>query len=97
MHEIENDKLFRFHLILMRNFFHLNDLIDHEENVLIQQLNYHRMNSIFDEEQVEYKVHLKLFVIKNSLICVTNESNKRSVVFSIRMRQIDLSDSINQC
>jgi hypothetical protein len=63
MHEIENDKFFRFQLILMRNFFRLNDLIDHEENVLIQRLNYHRMNSFFDEEQVEYKVHLKLFVI----------------------------------
>jgi hypothetical protein len=61
MHEIVNDKMIRFQLILMISFFHLNDSIDLEDDVLSRCLNDHRMNSIFDEELEEYKLYLKLF------------------------------------
>jgi hypothetical protein len=59
MHAIENDKMFQSRLILMINFFRLNDLIDLEDDVLVLLLNYHQMNFAFDEVQVEYRPHLK--------------------------------------
>jgi hypothetical protein len=59
LHEIVNAKLFRFQLILTINFFHLNDLIDLEDDVLILLLNYHQMNSIIDGELEVYKLYLK--------------------------------------
>jgi hypothetical protein len=59
MHEIENDKVFQFQLILMINSFHLNDLIVLEGDVLILCLNYHQMDLLSDGELVEYKLYLK--------------------------------------
>jgi hypothetical protein len=46
----------------MENFFHLNDSIDLEDDVLILEENSHPMHGIFDEVQEEYIFHLNIFL-----------------------------------